>query len=227
MKNIFILSLFASLFFMATTAKAQDYFKERRYEGMDFSLDTKVKLYRTIQNKKYEVVAKDEETLLGQKLSFDAKQKIFFIKRGKKTMDFKETIQFMRYVGNKRSAADLEQSLKYYYIGFGSKVGGFLVGTVGFFMSASQFSDSESFPVTGFIVMGTGALMYGGGYLFYKKGDNTVKKTLRYHNKNLGKFSQPVIASTNFMPSGMGFKPVRMNLLNPTPIPTLSLSWNF
>lgn len=226
MKNIFILVLLCTLFSVTLTTQAQDYFKERRYDGIDFSNDTKSKSYRTIGNKKYEIVDKEEEVLLNNKLSFDTKQKIFYTKRGKKTMGFKETIKFMRYVGNQESADDLQKSLTYYYVGFGTTLTGFFVGTAGFFLTLANFSSTEG-PTSGLIVLGTGAIMYGGGHLLYKKGNSMVNKTLRYHNKNINKFSKPVLASTNFIPSNVGFKPVRTNLLNPMPAPTLSMSWNF
>ncbi len=226
MKSIFILVLFCSLFSITLHTQAQDYFKERRYDGIDFSNETRAKYYRTIGNKKYEIVDKEEEVLLNNKLSFDTKQRIFYTKRGRKTMGFKETIKFMNYVGNKQSAADLKKSMTYYYAGFGTTITGFFVGTAGFFITLANFSSTEG-PKSGLIVLGTGGLMYGGGILLYKKGNSMVNKTLRYHNKNINKFSKPVLASTNFIPSNLGFKPVRTNLLNPTPVATLSMSWSF
>ncbi len=227
MKNIFILSVFAILFFMATTTQAQDYFKERRYEGIDFTKRTAKKYYVTISRKKYELVDKEEEQFLGQKISFDKSQKLFYIKRQKKAMTFKETINFMKYVGNKNGVAGLKKGMTYYYAGFGTKITGYFVGAAGFFITLASIDSSDGLPIGGFALLGTGGLMYGGGYLLDRKGDNVVKKTLRYHNKNVRKFSKPVIAANDFIPSGLGFKPVRISLLNPTPIPTLSLGWSF
>lgn len=227
MKTIFILSVFAILFLRATTTQAQDYFKERRYEGIDFTQINTRKYYVTIKNKKYEVVNKQEELLLGQKISFDTNQRIFYTSRQKKAMGFRETIHFMRYVGNNQSAAELQKSLKYYHIGFGTQIASFFVGASGFFLTLASIDSSGETPTTGLILLGTGLAMYGGGYFLYRKGDDTVKKTIRYHNKNVGKFSQPILASNDFAPSGFGFKPVRINLLNPSPVPTLSMTWTF
>lgn len=227
MKNIFILSVFAILFFTANTTQAQDYFKERRYEGIDFTKSKVKKQYITISRKKYEVVSKEEEVMLGKKLSYDTKQKVFYVKRQKKAMTFRETTNYMKYVGNKQSADELRKAMNYYYADAGLKVGGFIVGTVGFFMSLSEFSDTDAAPVKGLAVIGIGGLMYAGGYLFEMKGDDTVKKTIRYHNKKVRQFSTPVVTKNDFVPSNLGFKSVCTNLLNPTPIPALSLTWNF
>lgn len=227
MKNIFILSVFAILFFTANTTQAQDYFKERRYEGIDFTKSKVKKQYITISRKKYEVVPKEEEVMLGKKLSYDTKQKVFYVKRQKKAMTFAETMSFMKYVGNEKGVTGLRKGLTYYYAGFGSKLVGYFVGAAGFFVTLASIDDSGGLPIDGFILLGTGGLMYGGGYLLDKKGDNVIKKTIRYHNKKVRKFSTPVVTANDFVPSNLGFKSVRTNLLNPTPIPALSLTWNF
>ncbi|WP_338793102.1 hypothetical protein [Bernardetia sp. MNP-M8] len=228
MKNIFILSVFAILFFMANTAQAQDYFKERRYEGIDFTKRNAKKYYVTISRKKYELVNKEEELFLGQKISFDKGQRLFYIKRQKKAMTFKETINFMKYVGNKKSAKELKDSWNLHKAGSISGITGSLAIIIGGFMLTTWGDEEETRLVNeGFILIGSGAALYGTGYLLQLKADKNVKKTIRYHNKNVRKFSKPVIAKNDFMPSNLGFKSVRTNLLNPTPVPTLSMSWNF
>lgn len=230
MKNIFILSVFAVLFFMANTAQAQDYFKERRYDGIDFTKRNERKYYVTISRKKYELVDKEEELFLGQKISFDKSQRLFYIKRQKKAMTFKETINFMKYVGNEKGVAGLRKGLVYHYASVGAKYGGYFVAAGGVLILFNSLDSSNSgagFPFGGLVFLGAGGLMYGGGYLLDRKGNNVINKTIRYHNKNVRKFSKPVIASTDFIPSNLGFKPVRTNLLNPTPVPTLSMAWSF
>ena len=227
MKNIFILSVFAILFFMANTAQAQDYFKERRYEGIDFTKLNARKYYVTISRKKYELVDKEEGSFLGQKISFDKKQELFFIKRQKKAMTFRETINFMEHVGNEQSAKALKGSLNLYRANYVSQALGSVTIIAGVLMLTTWTNDGENQVGEGFIAIGSGAAFYGGGYLLKRKAEKNIMRTLRYHNKNVRKFSTPAIATTNFIPSNLGFKPVRTNLLNPTPVPTLSLSWSF
>ncbi len=230
MKNIFIFSVFAILFFMANTTQAQDYFKERRYEGIDFTKRNAKKYYVTISRKKYELVDKEEELFLGQKISFEKNQRLFYIKRQKKAMTFKETINFMKYVGNEESAKQLQNSLTMYKMGYSSiTLGTIGIGLAIFLPSETGIEDGEgrNLVKTKLISLGAGAMLYGVGYLFYRGGNNSAQKAVRYHNKNVRKFSKPVIAKNDFMPSNLGFKSVRTNLLNPTPVPTLSMSWNF
>ena len=227
MKNILILGVFAFLFLLTEQVQAQDYFKERRYEGVDFTKRNERKYYVTISRKKYELVDKEEELFLGQKISFDKGQRLFFIKRQKKAMTFKETINFMKYVGNEQSAKELKGSWNLYKASYISRGAGSLAIIIGGFMLTTWGDDKETSLVNeGLIVFGSGAALYGTGYLLQVKAEKNVNKTIRYHNKNVRKFSQPVIAKNDFIPSNLGFKPVRTNLLNPTPVLTLSLGWS-
>ncbi|WP_338761406.1 hypothetical protein WAF17_15440 [Bernardetia sp. ABR2-2B] len=230
MKNILILFAFSFLFSLTYQAEAQDYFKERRYEGIDFNKAKVKKQYITISRRKYEVVKKEEEVMLGKKFSYDSKQRVFYVKRQKKAMTFQETINFMKYVGNQDGAAGLRKSLVYHYAGVGATFGGYFVAAGGVLILVNSLDSSNSgagFPYGGLAFIGAGGLLYGGGYLLNKKGDNIIKKTIRYHNKKVRKFSKPVIVKNDFMPSSLGFKSVRTNLLNPTPVPALSLGWSF
>lgn len=227
MNKILILLASAILFLLADQTQAQDYFKERRYENTDLTKSSIRGYYTTISNERHEIVNKERKELLGKKLFFDEKQRIFYLKTDKKAIRFSETIAFMKYVGNKRSAETLRKSLTYYYTGLGTKFGGVLFATGGVLANILQIGIGEGVSTTGLIFIGTGTLMYGGGYFLNKKANSEVQRTLLYHNKNVHKFSEPVIAVNDFVPSGLGFKSVRMNLLNPTPIPTLSMSWNF
>ena len=226
MKNIVILSVLSLLFLSATQLQAQDYFKERRYDGIDFTKEIAKKRYVTISRRKYELVDKEEESFLGQKISYDKKQQLFFIKRRKKAMTFRETINYMKYVGNEKSAKELKGSLNLYKVVGGTRIVGTLSGVIGIYM-LTTIGDEDDLTTEGLILLGSGAALYGSSFLFDLQAQKKVKKTLRYHNKNVRKFAQPVIAKNVFIPSGLGFKSVRTNLLNPTPIPTLSLSWSF
>ncbi|AFM04477.1 hypothetical protein Fleli_2094 [Bernardetia litoralis DSM 6794] len=227
MKNILVLVVFAFVLFLTKQIQAQDYFKERRYQGIDFTKSKAKKKYITISRKKYEVVNKEEEIMLGKKFSYDSKQKVFYVKRQKKAMTFKETINFMKYVGNKQSAEELKGSWNLYKLSNISGATGGLAVIIGGFMLTTWGDDKDTRLVNeGLILLGSGAVLYGTTYLLQLKAEKKVKKTIRYHNKKVRQFSKPVIAKNDFAPSSLGFKPVRMNLLNPTPVPTLSLAWS-
>lgn len=227
MKNIFILTLLGLFLSLTLPLYAQDYFKERRYEGMNFSKVETKSYYATIRNKKYEIVNKKEEAFLGKKLSFDKKTRLFYIKREKKAMRFSETIAFMRYVGNNQGADDLSKSRNMRIGSFGLMgAGGFVIVVTGLPpLLGSTYGEGVTLRNT--LPVGIGILMVGGGYYLNVKAQDKLQNAIRRHNKNIRKFSEPVIAKNDFIPSSLGFKPVRMNLLNPTPTPTLSLSWRF
>jgi len=227
MKNIFILVLLCTLLSVTSTIQAQDYFKERRYDGIDFTKESERKYYVTISRKKYELVDKEEVAFLGQKISFDKKQHLFYIKRQKKAMTFKETINFMKYIGNEKSAKKMRTSLVLHRIGRASRGWGVTGVLLAGFVLLDTDYESINVKQIGLIALGSGVTLYGVGYLLKLKADQTANSAIRYHNKNINKFSKPVIAATDFIPSSLGFKPVRMNLLNPTPASALSMSWSF
>jgi hypothetical protein len=93
-----------------------------------------------------------------------------------------------------------------------------MIGTIG---------DEDNLVTEGLILFGSGAALYGSSFWIASIAEKKIKKTIRYHNKKVRQFSTPVITKNDFVPSSLGFKPVRLNLLNPTPAPALSLSWNF
>ncbi|WP_291724627.1 hypothetical protein [Bernardetia sp.] len=226
MKNIVILTFLGLFLSLTLPSYAQDYFKERRYEGLEISRTKIRSYYATIGNKKYEIVNKKDESFLGQKLSFDKKTRLFYVKRAKKAMRFSETIAFMKHVGNNQGADDLSKSRNMRIGSFGLMgAGGFVIVATGLPpLLGSTYGEGVTLRNT--LPVGIGILMVGGGYYLNIKAQDKLKKTIRYHNKKVGQFSTPVVTKNDFMPSGLGFKSVRTNLLNPNPTPTLSLSWS-